>query len=238
MQKALHVAIIAVIIVAIGFTALMLFLKYQVNGETNMPFVVSKISIISTANSEDIKDNKNTWNKAVGEDNDIYIYIDKNENYKKTDTIKEILIDNISIVKEPLKGQVYIYKPSNNKNAIFENKEEYKSNEIVFTGEQETEIKELKISNQGGIIAFRVSNQNIGKFISNEKEIKHEDLLNKINITEDEIKMKIYFNITMSLSSGKKFKSEVTLDLPVEDTIETGKSSKEITDYKFIFKRQ
>ena len=192
MQKALHVAIIAVIIVAIGFTALMLFLKYQVNGETNMPFVVSKISIISTANSEDIKDNKNTWNKAVGEDNDIYIYIDKNENYKKTDTIKEILIDNISIVKEPLKGQVYIYKPSNNKNAIFENKEEYKSNEIVFTGEQETEIKELKISNQGGIIAFRVSNQNIGKFISNEKEIKHEDLLNKINITEDEIKMKIY----------------------------------------------
>ena len=38
MPKALHIAIIFLIIIAIGFTAVMLILRYDEKGEENMPF--------------------------------------------------------------------------------------------------------------------------------------------------------------------------------------------------------
>ena len=72
MQKALHISIIFLIIIAIGFTAVMLILRYDEKGEENMPFDISKISVISSINGQDVKDTKNLWNKAVGQDNDIY----------------------------------------------------------------------------------------------------------------------------------------------------------------------
>lgn len=237
MPKALHGAIIAIIIVAIMFSALILILKYNEKGETNMPFNVSKISIISSANAEDIEDNKNTWNKSVGQDNDIYIYIEKNENYKKTETIDKIILNNFSILEKPKKGELFIYRPSENEKSIFENIDNYKINEVIFIGDQATNLKNLKISNQGGMIALRISNQNIGRFISNDKEIKHKDLLSKINILEEDIKAKISFNFNMILSSGKKFDAQILLDLPAGDIIEDGQSSKEIKDLKLVFKR-
>lgn len=237
MPKALHIAIITIIIVVIIFTALMLILKYDEKGESNMPFNVSKISIISTADAEDLKDTKNTWNKSVGEDNDIYIYISKNENYQKKEIIEKIILNDFNIVERPQKGELFIYKPSENEKLIFENKNEYKSDEIIFKGEQSTNLKKMQISNQGGMIAFRISNQNIGRFVSNEKEIKHNDLLNKINITEESIKAKVTFNLSIVLTGGRIFKAPVTINLPAEDTIETGQSSKELTDLKLVFKR-
>lgn len=237
MQKSIYLAIIAIILVAIGFTALMLILKYDEKGETNMPFEVTKISLISTANAEDVKDDKNTWNKLVGEDNDIYIYIDKNKNYTKKEIIEKVVLDNFIVVQEPKKGEVSIYRPSTNKDTIFENKNEYISSEIIFTGEQSTEIQKLQISNQGGIIAFRCSNQSLGRFISNDSEIQHKDLLKKINITDEELNFKVSFDMTIVLSGGKKFKGTITLNLPVENSIESGQSGKEITDLNLVFKR-
>ena len=167
MPKALHISIIALIIVAIGFTAVMLILRYDEKGEENMPFDISKISIISSINGQDVEDDDNLWNKSVGQDNDIYIYIEKNDNYKKTETIEKIVLNNFKISQKPQKGELTIYKPSNNEKELFENINENKAEEIIFTGEQLTKIKELKISNQGGIVAFRLANQNIGKSVSN-----------------------------------------------------------------------
>ena len=146
MPKALHISIIVLILVAIGFTAIMLILRYDEKGEENMPFDISKISIISSINAEDIEDNKNLWNKSVGEDNDIYIYIEKNKNYHKTEAIEKIVLNNFIINQSPQKGEITIYKPSNNEKELFENVPEYNSEEIIFTGEQLTKIKELKIA--------------------------------------------------------------------------------------------
>ena len=73
MPKALHISIIALIIVAIGFTAVMLILRYDEKGEENMPFDIAKISIISSINGQDVEDDDNLWNKSVGQDNDIYL---------------------------------------------------------------------------------------------------------------------------------------------------------------------
>ena len=237
MPKALHLSIIFVILVAIGFTAIMLILRYDEKGEENMPFDISKVSLISSINAQDIADDKNLWNKAVGQDNDVYIYIEKNKGYSKTETIEKIILDNFKIDKEPQKGQVVIYRPCNNEKELFEDTDEFKCEEITFTGEQLTKIQELKISNQGGIIAFRLANQNLGSYVSNDKEIDYKDLLKKINVLEDEIKVSISFDVTIKLTESKQFKTTINIELPVEGVIENGKSSKEIEGKDFIFKR-
>ena len=237
MPKALHISIIVLIIVAIVFTAIMLILRYDEKGEENMPFDISKISVISSINAQDLEDDKNLWNKSVGQDNDIYIYIEKNKNYKKTETIEKIILDNFKIEKEPQKGQIVIYIPCNNEKEIFENTDEYKSEEITFTGEQLTKIQELKISNQGGIIAIRIANQNLGNYVSNDEEIDYKDLLKKINVAEEEIKTNISFDVTIKLTESKQFKTNINVDLPVEGVIENGKSSKEMEGKDFVFKR-
>ena len=236
MPKALHIAIIFLIIIAIGFTAVMLILRYDEKGEENMPFDISKISVISSINGQDVKDTKNLWNKAVGQDNDIYIYIEKNNNYNKTEAIEKIILNNFKIDSSPKKGEISFYKPSNSEKELFENTNEYKVEEIVFTGEQATKLQELKISNQGGIVALRIANKNLGNYISNDKEIDYNNLLKKINITEEQIKTNISFDTTIVLAEGRSFKTTINLELPVEGVIENGKSSKEINGKDFVFK--
>ena len=237
MPKALHISIIFLILVAIGFTAVMLILRYDEKGEENMAFNISKISVISSINGQDVEDKKHLWNKSVGQDNDIYIYIEKNKNYNKTEAIEKIVLNNFKINSNPKKGELSIYKPSSNEKELFENSDEYKAEEIVFTGEQLTKIQELKISNQGGIVAFRLANKNLGNYVSNDKEIDYNNLLKKINITEEQIKTTISFDASIVLAEDKKFKTTIDLELPVEGVIENGKSSKEIDGKDFIFKR-
>ena len=236
MPKALHIAIIFLIIIAIGFTAVMLIRRYDEKGEENMPFDISKISVISSINGQDVKDKENLWNKAVGQDNDVYIYIEKNNNYIKTEAIEKIILNNFKIDSTPKKGEISFYKPSNNEKELFENTDESKVEEIVFSGEQSTKLQELKISNQGGIVAFRIANKNLGNYVSNEKEIDYNNLLKKINITDEQIKTNISFDTTIVLAEGRSFKTTINLELPVEGVIENGKSSKEINGKDFVFK--
>ena len=237
MPKALHVSIIVLIVVAIIFTAMMLILRYDEKGEENMPFDISKISIISSINGQDIEDNNNLWNKSVGQDNDIYIYIEKNKNYHQTETIDKVVLNNFKVNQSPKKGSVSFFQPSNNEKEFFENIDKYKTEEIIFTGEQLTKLKELKISNQGGLIAFRVANQNLGTYISNDREIDYKDLLKKININQEEIKANISFDVSILLSESVQYRTTINLDIPVEKIVEIGKSSKEIDGKDFVFKR-
>ena len=89
-KKIINVCIVSIIIIGIVFTALMFILHYSVNGETNMPFQVSKISIISSTDGRDNPETENKWNINCIQNNDIFIYIEKNENYNKQASIKSI----------------------------------------------------------------------------------------------------------------------------------------------------
>ena len=237
MKKAIYLSIIVAIIVAIIFTALMFILKYNEKGEENMPFQVTKISLISTIDAQNVEDEDNLWNKNVEQNNDIYIYIEKNPEYEKTEEIKNIKLNNFQVVETPQKGIMKTYRPSINEKEIFENKEEYKCEEITYNGEQSTNIQRLQISNQGGIIAFRSSIQDLGNYTSNDNEINYDELLKKIGIKYDEIKSTVSFDIIISLESGKEFKATKKIVIPVENIIEAGKSSKEFTDLGLVFKR-
>ena len=237
MPKALHVSIIVLIIVAIIFSAIMLILRYDEKGEENMPFDVSKISIISSINGQDIEDSNHLWNKAVGQDNDIHLYIEKNKNYKETETIDKVVLNNFVISESPKKGTILFFQPSNNEKEFFENIDKYKTEEIIYTGAQLTNWKELKISNQGGLIAFRVANQNLGTYVSNEKEIDYKNLLKKINIKEEDIKLKMSFDVSIVLTGEKQYKTTVDIELPAKGIVETGKEGIEINGKDLVFKR-
>ena len=238
-KKIFHVCMIIVIIVIILFAVGILILRYQVEGEKNLPFEITKISVISSVDGEDNTDETNRWNINVNQNNDVYIYIDKNNNYNKTEIIDSVSIDNIIVNKDSEKGKVHIYKPTEKGTAIFENIEENIIEQLVYTGDMESNIKRLKISNQGGVIVVRIANDNVATYTSNDAEqVDYSKLLKETKITYEDLKATANMDLTIKLTSGKSFKANIMIDIPIEGIIEDGTSSLEITDTnKIVFKR-
>lgn len=237
-RKSFHIVMIIVIIFIILFVTGILILKYNVEGETNMPFRLTKISIISSSEGIDKETTETKWAFDVYQGNDIYLYIDKNKEYSKTEAIKSVNIENIKIESKN-NEKINIYKPDNQEEkAIFKNKQENKVNSIEYLGDIESDLNNLKISNQGGLIAFRCSIDNIAEYKSNDEQINHFELLKNAGIKNEDLQMKIYFDLIIKLEGGKEYKATINLDLPVDDVVGKGTTSTEITDSNnFIFKR-
>lgn len=237
-KRYFHVCMTILIIVVILFIVGMLILKYNVEGETNMPFNLTKITVISSSEGIDKDAGENKWAFDIYQNNDIYIYIDKNENYKETEAIKNIVIDNFTIEGQ-MKENIKIYKPEfEEEDVIFKYSEENKVDRLEYIGELINDIKTMQVSNQGGIIAFRCSNDNLTEYRSDEDAINHNELLKKANITNESLQFNLKFDLSIILENGKEFKTNVELNLPVDDVVNNGVTSKEFTDMsKFVFKR-
>lgn len=238
--KILNICIICIIIIAIIFTAVMLILNYDEKGETNMPFKVSKISIVSTVNGQDVENSEAKWDINVIQNNDVYIYIEKNDEYKKQETIKSVKLENITIAEKPEIGEIKIYKPISNDTVLFENKDENVVNELEYKGTKSTDAKKLQISNQGGVLIFRCANNNIGIYTSNDDaEINYNNLISKLNISENSLISKIKFNITITLNSGKVFRADdVEIQVPNDGIANNGTVGHEYTNLQsIVFKR-
>ena len=239
-KKIINICIISIIIIVIAFVALMFILHYDVKGETNMPFQVSKISIISSTDGKDNPESEYKWNINCVQNNDIFIYFEKNENYNKQTSIKSIKLDNFYVAEKPNIGEIKFYRPIKKENVLFENKEENEITELEFVGGNSSDVGNLQISNQGGIIKFRCANNNIGTYLSNDDEqINYNELLKKLNINEEDLKGRITFDITITLHSGKIFKAEsVSIELPNKDIVNNGTVGEENVYLKeIVFKR-
>lgn len=239
-KKAFHIIVIVVIIITLLFILGITILDYNENGEKNLPFIISKISVISTSEGMDKVSEENKWAFDISQNNDLYIYIEKNNNYEKNETIKSIVFDNFNFNKQKEIGETKIYKPdSSSENLIFTFNEENVENSIEYIGGTESNFKNLKISNQGDILALRVSNVNVASYESNEEEeINHGELLKKAGLTMDDLKGTLNFDITINLDSGKSFKGTVNIEIPTGDIIENATANIEITDFSnVVFKR-
>ena len=236
--KSFHICMIIIIITVILFVVGMLVLRYNVEGEKNMPFELSKIAIISSQEGIDDGQTDTRWSFDVHQANDLYLYIEKNNEYDKTEIIKSININNFQIETEN-KDNVKIYKPdTEEENVLFKYKDENIVENIEYLGDVESDLKNLKISNQGGIIAFRCSNNYVTKYKSDEEEINHSELLKKAGITEEKLRMSLTFNLNIILESGKEYQAEVKTELPTGNVIEEGNTSTEIIDLTdIVFKR-
>ena len=235
-----HMCMVMSIILLIIFVVALISLKYNVEGEGNPPFTLSKISIISNVEGTDTNDEQNKWNLAVNQNNDIYLYIKKNSDYKYTETISSVVLDNFKINQEPKVGKIKLLKPDANiDSVIFKNSPENEVDRIEYKGDIDSSIKEMKISNQGGLVVFRYAIEDIGNYTSNDDEqINHNDLLKKLAINNDDIKFSVSFDIIVNLDSKKSYKASMNLDLPTGNVVDNGMQSTENTDLKdIIFKR-
>ena len=106
--------------------------------------------------------NENIWNFDLIQNNDVCIYVEKNKNYKDTEIIKKIIINNIKIEDGPKNGKITTYRPSEHETNLYEYDDNYiVKEELVYSGSEITNVKNLEISNQGGIILFRFCNKDL-----------------------------------------------------------------------------
>ena len=238
-KKIFHIIMIIVIIFVILCTAGILVLRYQVEGEGNMPFEITKIYIVESVEGNAVEGATEKWNLNVNQNNDIYIYIEKNSSYGKTEIIEEVEINNINIKKQNEKGEQKLYKPVDAEKRMFINTPENEITEITYKGDLEPNAKEQKISNQGGKVLFRYAINNVSQYVSeSDEQIDHSQLLKLTNITQEDLQTKLSFDITIKLTSGKKYQATINLDVPTDEIIETGTVGKDITDLDgIIFKR-
>lgn len=108
-KKFLRKNIIIFIISVITIFVVSVIIKYQVEGEIDIPFQVSKIMIISNAYGIQGENTENKWDLKLVQNNDIYIDILKNKNYAEKEIIDKVILDDFEINKNPKKGKIVIY---------------------------------------------------------------------------------------------------------------------------------
>lgn len=235
----LCLAVTALIIIFIIVGIIMI--KYEVEGDKNMPFDLTKIVMVSTAEGVESK-GKNKWNLAICQNNDIYFYIDKNEKYQGQNThIEKVRIENIQIVEQPKVGEIKVYMPNSTEGRLFSYDNTYIiEDKLEYKGAGKSNSKTLEIGNQGGSALMRFSNVSLGNYSSNkDKEIVHDGtLLKKLNLTEEDVKFSVSFDFIIEVSKHQ-YRAKINLQLPCGNIIEDGTASIEKTDMSdVIFKRE
>lgn len=229
-------ALVIILVIIIG-----IILKYQVEGEKNVPFYLAEMNVISTA--EGVGNQEATemrWNMNIFQNNDIYLKIAKNENNKKTEKIEKVAIENLQITKAPQKGTIQAYMPNSTEGRTFSYDEQYIfQNQLTYTGSSKSDQQNLEIGNQGGMIVFRISNTNIGTYQSDEDEevIHNGTILNKINTTTEEVQFEVSFDVAIYLDHNV-YRTNIQLTLPTGNIAEEGTSYIEKKDMSnLVYKR-
>lgn len=238
-KKIVHICVILGIIVLILIIAGIIMLRYQVEGETNLPFELSKMIVVSTAESNEIEAAADTkWNFSVNQYNDIYLEIQKNDEYTKNINIKNITFENFVIEKNSGAENIKLYR-ANSEGKVVEDEAHLVGSSLTYKGEKETNLDELKISNQGSIILLRSVNQNVCEVRSNDEEIIHDGtLLAKGNANSEDLNYKLSFDVVIETSRDIKYKGTISIELPTGDVQTQGKTQLEKTDFSdVIFKR-
>lgn len=242
-RKIIKIFIMIFITILIATIVALLILKYNVEGENNMPFELSKIMVISTAegidkNNEEYTQNK--WDLNIVQNNDIYIEISKNKNYKETEIIDEIIIDNFKIIEEPKVGKLKIYRPSEQDLVTYKNIEENEIRDVLtYIGAEKSSVKKLELANQGGLLLFRYAIEDLGVYTLETEEIKHDGtIISKIDVDYNDLKCKVSFDVSIKLKSEITYTGKIVLDLPAGNILEEGTSHYEKTNLNdIVFKR-
>ena len=215
---------ITIILIAIFIIAILLF-KHYIQNDTQIPLKINKILTVSTASGVQDEEGDTIWDLNLNQDNDIYIYLEPNKNYANKEKVKKITIEKFSVIKQSKIGTIEIHKDLDETNTPIK-KIEYNIVDI------KPDLGINNICEKGGVIKFKISNTNVGEYISNEEvAINHDGtILEKVNINLEDIKFDISFNLVIENTDGKKYSKKITLNLPVDNILEAGVETKEITD--------
>lgn len=240
-EKLKEALILFIIVIAFGGT-LLVMLKYENEGEKNMPFNLSEILVISSVDELQKQENPNNmkWNLDVNQYNDIYLKIEKNPNFQESAYIESIVIENINI-KTAEGNNVNVFMPNSTEGKFFSYEDNFIVNSsLTYKGASQDNSKTLEIGNQGGRVLFRVVNQKIGEYVSNEEgEIAYDGtLLKTIGVPEEKINMDVSFDLLIKTSIAN-YRGKINLKLPCGKIMEEGISKLEQTDFSDVaFKRE
>ena len=234
-KRCLFLVVLAVIFLFV----ILIMARYEEEGEKVIPFDIAKMLIVSSVNGVQNTESEHVWDIDVSQVNDIYVYIERNKN--EDETIKEIVFENFKTYPEDM-SNIRIYRPTGELEKLYlYSTEDYKEKSIAFLGTVKDDMKNLEIANIGGMCGFRLSNENLGKFVSDEEteEIIYDGrLLEKIGISNENVKLKLAFDIIIEIEDGIKYKGTIVIDMPGENLIQEGKSTIEINNFEnVIFKR-
>lgn len=229
-------ALAIILVIFIG-----IILRYQEEGEKDVPFYLAEINVISTAEGVGNEETAgNRWNMNISQNNPIYLRIEKSDKAKEGETIKKVVIENIQITKAPQKGTILSYMPNSTEGRPFSyDKNFIIQNNLTYTGSTKDNKQNLEIGNRGGKIEFQISNSNIGTYQSNEDgEVVHDGtILNTINATMEEIAFDASFDVAIYVGN-KVYRTQISLNLPTGNIIEEGTSyieKKDLSD--LVYKR-
>ena len=230
------ISILAIIILLVAT----IMIRYQVEGDQNMPFNLSKIIVVSTAEGQETEGERK-WNFNIHQNNDVYIYFDKNENYwGQEKKIESVRIENINITKAPTKGEIKAYMPNSLEGRLYNYSDEYIVNgALEYKGADESNPQTLEIGENGGRALISFSNVGLEQYSSDEdEEIIHDGtLLKRIDITNEDILFDVSFDLVITVQNAS-YRGNVSLQLPCGNILEEGTSSLEKNDFSdVIFKR-
>ena len=168
------------------------------------------------------------------------MYFKKNNSIETN--IEKVKIDNFKIIKKKEIGTTKLFLPTSNdiKTNFKNSTEDYIKKGIEYTTNTVDNMEKQEISKDGGMLAFRISNQELATYVSNdETEINYDgSLLKKAGISEEDIKITAKMDITIQVSQKEKYKGTLEVELPVENFEDKSIVDKQITDFsKVIFKR-
>lgn len=223
-------------------TSIFIMIRYQVEGETDMPYNLRQVVIKSAIGSNNLEGDS-IWNLELSQYNDIYIYIDPDENREENTKIEKVCIENIKFEGLENTENIQVLLPTGKSlDDIYDDStKDYKNEKIEFIGNTLDSLDSHEICEDGGMIALRISNNKIGTYESDDdKEIKYDgSLLEKAEISEESLKFKVSMDIIIETSSGVRYKSTLEYDLPVGSFEESGSNTKVIEDFSdVIFKRE
>lgn len=232
--------------ITIGFIAmsfiivLALMIVYHYDGEIRMPFVLDKILIVSSADGKNNSTDDTKWNIDINQYSDIYIKISKNYKVNKTEFLKSVRIENMTVENSD-NNKVKLYMPnSGSGDSLFVYDDMYLfDRNLTYQAGVIDDAKTLKIGNQGGTIVFRTAKTNIANYSAESKEsINYNGLLLKnVNISSESLKYKIKFDLIIETTSTT-YKTSLSYDVPVGKIEDEGISKLYVEDFdKIIFKR-
>ena len=219
---------------------LALMIVYHYDGEVRMPFVLDKILIVSSADGKNNSTDDTKWNIDINQYSDIYIKISKNDKVNKTEFLKSVRIENMTIENSD-NNKVKFYMPnSGSGDSLFVYDDMYLfDRNLTYQAGVIDDAKTLKIGNQGGTIVFRTAKTNIANYSAESKEsINYNGLLLKnVNISSESLKYKIKFDLIIETTSTT-YKTSLSYNVPVGKIEDEGISKLYVENFdKIIFKR-
>ena len=240
-EKLKEAILLFIIIIAFG-SVLSIMLKYENEGEKNMPFNLTEMLIISSVDETQKAENPENYkrNLNLNQYNDFYLKFERNDNFKETSYIENITIENIEI-KSKKENNISTFIPSNVEEKLFVYEDNFKiENNFTYKGANQDNQKNLEIGNQGGRVLFRIVNQNVGEYVSNEDvEISYDGtLLKNIGLSSEDLEFSVKFDIIIDTNIAK-YRGKINLDLPCGNILEEGVCNITKTDFKDVaFKKE